>query len=144
MLYPFAYHFPPPPASMRLFPHTPTHSCLLPLTFPYNGALRLGRTKGFSSHCYQTRSSSATCAARDMGVSMYTFEWYCSYRVQTLSASSILSLPPPLGTPFSVLCLTLSICLCICHALQSLSEDSYIRFLPACTQKLGLPNIQST
>ena len=38
------------PASMRVFLHPPTHSCLPTLKFPYTGASSLPRTKGLSSH----------------------------------------------------------------------------------------------
>ena len=40
----------PPPASMRVFPHPPTHSHLPTLASPYIGASSLHRTKGLSSH----------------------------------------------------------------------------------------------
>jgi hypothetical protein len=53
----------PSPASMRVFYHPPTHSCLPALKFPYTGALVLHRTKGPSSHWCPTRPSSATYAA---------------------------------------------------------------------------------
>jgi hypothetical protein len=39
-----------PPASMRVVPHLPTHSCLNTLAFPYTGASSLHRMKGLSSH----------------------------------------------------------------------------------------------
>ena len=42
--------FPPPPASMRVYPHPPTHSSLPALAFPYTGALNLHVTKGLPSH----------------------------------------------------------------------------------------------
>ena len=44
------YPVPSPPASMRVFPHPPTHSHLPALAFPYTGTLSLHRTKGLSSH----------------------------------------------------------------------------------------------
>ena len=40
----------PPLASLRVFPHLPTNSCLPILTFLYTGASSLHRTKGLSSH----------------------------------------------------------------------------------------------
>ena len=40
----------PPPASMRVLPHPPTHSLLTDLAFPYTGASSLHRTKDLSSH----------------------------------------------------------------------------------------------
>ena len=41
---------PPYPASMRVLPHPPTHSCLTALAFLYTGASSLHRTKGLPSH----------------------------------------------------------------------------------------------
>ena len=38
-----------PPASMRMLPHLPTHSCLNGLAFPYPGSSSLHRTKGLPS-----------------------------------------------------------------------------------------------
>ena len=35
---------PPPPASMRVLPHPPTHSHLIPLAFPFSGASGLYMT----------------------------------------------------------------------------------------------------
>jgi hypothetical protein len=43
--------YPLPPASMRLFPHPPTHSHLSTLASPYTGASSLHRTKDLPSHC---------------------------------------------------------------------------------------------
>jgi hypothetical protein len=60
------------PVSMRMLPHSLTHSCLTTLPFPYTGALNLHGTKGFSSHWCQTMPSSATYAAGAMGPSMCT------------------------------------------------------------------------
>ena len=40
----------PPPASMRVVPHPPTHSYLLAPAFPYTGAWSLYGTKGLFSH----------------------------------------------------------------------------------------------
>ena len=39
----------PSPASMRVLPHVPTHSCLSGLVFPYPGSSSLHRTKGLPS-----------------------------------------------------------------------------------------------
>ena len=44
------YPIPLPPASKRLLPQPPTHSCLPTLAFPYTGASSLHGTKGLSSH----------------------------------------------------------------------------------------------
>jgi hypothetical protein len=41
---------PPPPASIRVLSHPPTHPHLLTQAFPYTGASRLHRTKSLSSH----------------------------------------------------------------------------------------------
>ena len=38
-----------PPASMRVLPHQPTHSCLSALAFPYPGSSSLHRTKELPS-----------------------------------------------------------------------------------------------
>jgi hypothetical protein len=51
-------------------------------------------------------------------------------RLQTLSATSVLSLTPPLGTPCSVQWLVASV---FVRLWQMLSEDSYIGLLSACT-----------
>ena len=40
----------PPPASIRVITHPPTHSLLPALAFPYTGALSLLRTNGLNSH----------------------------------------------------------------------------------------------
>ena len=40
----------PPPVSMRMLPHPPTHSRLTTLAFPYVGGSNLHRTRGLSSH----------------------------------------------------------------------------------------------
>ena len=41
----------PPPASMRVLPHAPTHSYLTTLEHPpHAGSWNLHRTKGFPSH----------------------------------------------------------------------------------------------
>ena len=130
------YTIPPPPASIRVLPQ-PTHSCLPALAFPYTGALSLHRTKGLSSHWYWKRPSSATYADGAMGHSMYSLVgslvpgssggfWLFDIvvppmRLQTPSAPSVLSLTPPLGTPWSVQWLAASIHLCICQALAAIS-----------------------
>ena len=44
------YLIPPPPISMRVFPHLPTHSHLPALTFPYTRASSLHGTKGLFFH----------------------------------------------------------------------------------------------
>jgi hypothetical protein len=54
------YFIPPPLASMRMLPHSPTCSHLPTLPFPSTGASSLHRTKGLSSHWCLTRPSSAT------------------------------------------------------------------------------------
>jgi hypothetical protein len=145
----------PTPASMRVLPHTATHSHLPNLTFPYSGASRLTKTKCLSSHWCKTRPSSDTYAAGAMGWSICTF-WLvvwslgalgaggggCVSLVDTVvlpmgfqipSAPLVLFLTPSMGILSSVQWLAVSIRLCICQALQSLSGDSYIRLLSAST-----------
>jgi hypothetical protein len=63
---------PLPPATMRVFCHPPTHSCLTTLVFPYAGAAILHKTKGLPAHWCPTRPSSAIYATRTMGPSMCT------------------------------------------------------------------------
>ena len=41
------YSIPLPPASMRVLPYPPSHSCLCTLAFPYTGALSFDRTRAF-------------------------------------------------------------------------------------------------
>jgi hypothetical protein len=60
----------PSPASMMMFPNSPTHSYLPALAFPYSGASKLHRIKGFSSHGCITRPSFATYVAGAMGPSL--------------------------------------------------------------------------
>ena len=62
---------PPPPASIRVYPHQPTHSCFPTLEFPYIGASSLHGTKGLFFHWCPTRLSSATYKAGVMGPSMF-------------------------------------------------------------------------
>jgi hypothetical protein len=129
-----------PPASMKMLPHPPTHSCLTTLASFYSGASSLDRVKGLPSHWCQIKESSATYTARAMGPSMCTLwlvvlslealgvlvGWWCclSYGVtnpfssfRTFSSSSI-------GDLCLVHWLAVSIHLCICKA---------IRLLSACT-----------
>ena len=44
------YTIRPPPSSLRVFPHTATHSYFPTLAFPYTGAWSLPRTKSLFSH----------------------------------------------------------------------------------------------
>ena len=55
--------------------------------------------------------------------------WGC----KPLHLPPVLSLTPPLWSPCSIQCLAVSICLCICRALERLSGDSFIRLLSANT-----------
>jgi len=108
---------PPPPASMRVLLHPPTHSCLTMLAFPYTGETSLHRTKDLPSHWCLTRLSSATYAAEAMGPSMYIlFDWFGPWELwevwlvnsvlpvglQTPSAPTVLALTPPSGSLHSV------------------------------------------
>ena len=125
------------PCFYKGVPHPPTNPCLPALAFPYTGALSLHRTKVLSSHWCPTRSSSATYAAGaqvhscvyplvgglvpgSSGVERRLDGWYCcsSNEMQTPSAPSVLSLTPPLGTPYSVQWLAVSIFFWICQALS--------------------------
>jgi hypothetical protein len=74
-LFPLLKHpiHPPPPASTRVLPHPPTHSCFPALAFSYSGALSLHWTKNLSSHWCQIRPSSVSYAAGDMGHFICTF-----------------------------------------------------------------------
>jgi hypothetical protein len=47
------YPISPPPASMRMLPHSPTHSLIPVLAFSYTGASSLHRTKGLSLMPYK-------------------------------------------------------------------------------------------
>ena len=78
MLFPFLVY--PPEATYPIHPHLipPTHSHFTTLAFPNTGTSSLHRTKGLSSHWYQTRPSSAKYVARAMGPSMCTFCWWFS------------------------------------------------------------------
>jgi len=52
--------------------------------------------------------------------------YYCSLGLQTPSVTSVLSLIPPLGNPFSVQWMAPSIYLCICHTLaEALRRQLY-------------------
>jgi hypothetical protein len=61
---------PPPPASMKVLLHPPTHSCPTALAFSYTVVSSLHRTKGLPFLLSQTRPSSATYGAGAMGPSM--------------------------------------------------------------------------
>jgi hypothetical protein len=65
------YSIPPPPASMRVYPHQPTHSCFPSITFPYTGASSLHGTKGLF-YWWLSRPSFDTYVAGAMGPSMCT------------------------------------------------------------------------
>jgi len=123
------------------FPHPTTNpSCLPAMTFTYTGGSSLGRTKDFSSLWWSTRPSSSTYAAGVIGLSMCSFQmvalslrtlvgWYCcSYGVTNPFSSfnpfSKFSNGDPILSSM-VGCEHLS----LCHAWQSLSGDSSIKFL---------------
>jgi hypothetical protein len=61
------YPISPTPASVRVFPHAPTHYYLTILAFPYTGASSLHMIKGLPSHWCQIRPSSATYVVGAMG-----------------------------------------------------------------------------
>jgi hypothetical protein len=59
--------------------HSPIHSCLPTLAFPYTGASNFLSTKGLSSYSCLTRASPATYSAGAMGSSMYILlPWWFS------------------------------------------------------------------
>jgi hypothetical protein len=91
------------PPTMHPAPQT-THSCILALAFPYNGAYNLCKTKGLSSQGRQTRPTSATYAAKDTSTGGY---WLVHIIVppiglQTPLAPWVLSTPPSLGALCSI------------------------------------------
>ena len=116
-----------PFASMRIFLHPLTYSGLIAQASPYARASNLHRTKGLPSYWCQIRLSSATYVFSVMDPSMYTFWWFSLWELwmvqfvdivlpiglQFPSAPSVLLLALPLGSPCSVLWLTVSICICI-------------------------------
>ena len=60
----------------------PTHFHFLALAFPCTGTHDLHKTKGLSSHWWQTRPSSATYATRDTALEVTGSSYCCSfYRV---------------------------------------------------------------
>jgi len=123
------------PASMKVLPQPPTHSCFTASAFSYTGASSLHRTKGLPSHWWQIRSSSASYSSGAMGPSMLLAlvcglvfgssgvggglaNWYyCSSYGVTNHFSSFIPLTPPLGSLCSVWWLTVSICIYIGQAL---------------------------
>jgi hypothetical protein len=130
-----------PFASMRVFLHPLTHSCLSTLTSPYAGASNLHRNKGLSSHWCHIRSSSATYVSGAMDSSIYTgwlvvyslvalggpVSWYCSfYGVAVPFSSSVLPLALSLWSPGSVWWFPMSICICISQVMvDPLREQPY-------------------
>lgn len=93
-------------ARLRVPLHPLTKSWLPALTFPYNRALSLHKTKGLSCHCCSTRPSSAWYASRVMGHSMCNLWWFSTWQLcmvdivvltmewQACSACSIICLTP--------------------------------------------------
>jgi hypothetical protein len=75
--------FPPPLASMRMFTHPPTHSCLHALKFPYTGTLSLHRTESLSSHwCQQGHFVGLVTERSGVGVGVWLVDivfllWGC-------------------------------------------------------------------
>jgi len=134
---------PPSPFFYEGFPcfptQPPTSSCLPALTFLYmgggaEGALRqgcpalaesrvsppIGAQKGHPLLHMQLEPWICPCVLFGWWFSLWE-HWVIRIVVflglQTPSAPSVLSLTPPICTPFSFQCLVLSICLCICHVL---------------------------
>jgi len=105
------YPIPPNPASMKLLPYPPTHSCLTALAFLYTGASSFHRTKDFSSHWCQIRPifcyicswshGSAHVFSLDGGLvpGSSLVGWYCcSYEI----ASPFSSFSPPSNSSIGV------------------------------------------
>jgi hypothetical protein len=137
---------PPPPASLSVLPHPPTHSYFTALAFPYTGALSLHRINGLSSHWCLTKPSFATHAAGARVPPCVLFGWWFSswelWRIWLVDivlpmgfqTPSVLALTPPLGSLCSVQWLNASIRICICQALaKNLTRQSYIGLLSAST-----------
>jgi hypothetical protein len=121
--------------TMSVLPYPPTHSCLSSLAFPYPGSSSLHRTKELPSPWFQIRQSSATYPAGAIGTVCVLFGWWFSpceiwgcggiwlvdivlpMRLQTPSTLTVLALTSPLGSPHSVQCLAVYICVCIGPAL---------------------------
>ena len=90
---------PPSPASMRMLPLPPTQP--LPPhcpSIPLHWELSLHKTKDLSSYWCQTMPSSATYAARAMGLSMCTL-WFVVWELWGLWLVDIVVLPVSLQTP---------------------------------------------
>ena len=136
------YPFLLPPASMRVPPHLPTHSCLCTLAFHYPGSSSFHRIKGLPFQWYQIRQSSATYSAGAMGKPCVFFDWWfrswelwgirlfdivLPMRLQTPSAPTVLALTSPLGSPNSVQCLAVYIHICIGLALAEPLRGQLIR-----------------
>jgi hypothetical protein len=119
-----------PPASMRVLPHPPTHSCLPALEFLDTEASSLQRTKVLSSLLgylllrMQLEPWITPCVLFDLWLSTWELcgVWLVDIVIppmglQTHSAPWVLSLVAPLGNPCSLYWLAESIHLCICQAL---------------------------
>jgi hypothetical protein len=128
-----SYPFFSPTASMRVLPHSPTHSSLPTLAFPYTGAENTLRPKVCSSCWCSTRPSSATFFSRSHEY-LHIYSGCCSspwelqgvwqfetvaplMRLQTASSRSVSFPTPPSGTLHSVQWLHGSLCLSIVQAL---------------------------
>jgi hypothetical protein len=126
----------PLPASMRVFPHLPTHSTFLPSYSPYTGhqaftrpraSSPIGARQGHPLLHMQLEPWVPPCVLLGWWLSPWLVDIvFLPMRLQTPSAPSVLSLTPPLGTPCSVQWLAESICLYICQALaESLRRKLY-------------------
>jgi len=122
------YPIPPPPASMRVLSHPPTptslpwHSPILGhQVFPGPRASPpIGAHQSHPHLLMQLEPWVCPCVLFGWWFSPWEL-WFIGIAVlmglQAPSAPSILSLTPPMGTPFSVQWLATSIHFCICHAL---------------------------
>ena len=133
---------------MRVLLHALSHSSprLSALTFPYTGALSLHRTKDLSPIDARQVHPLLNMLLDSWVSPCVLFCWWFNPRefweiwlvdivlpMDLTSATSVLSLTPPLGTPCSVQPLYVSIQLCICQDLTEPLGDSYIRLLSART-----------
>ena len=121
------YSIPPPPASIRVFLHPPTHSCLPALAFPYTGAqgaLLPLIQQGHPLPHMQPEPWVSLCVLFGWWSSPWELRgvWLVdtvafSMGLQNPSAPSIPSPTLPSGIRCSVQWLAASIHLCICQVL---------------------------
>ena len=122
---------PPPPASMRLFPYSTTHS---PSLSWHSSTLGNRAFTGPRVSPSIDAQESRPLLHMQLEPCVLFGWWYClwelwswgfwlvdivlSTRLEIPSAPSVLSLTPPMCTPCSTQWLAVIICLCVCQALQ--------------------------